>query len=139
MLDAMMEPDSDWVDLTSGAERVTAAEKTVIMVAMSVVLLIGNPLAGISSDALGRIITMEILTLATSVAAVIWAFGRSKTLLLWALCLTSFSKEGVMYSSGAMLAEWLPVRWRAILLIMTHVAWNVGRIAITVVWFFLLP
>lgn len=36
--------------------------------------------------------------------------------------------------TGSLLAEWLPVRWRGVLVVSLHAVWNAGRLGLTLWW-----
>jgi len=133
-LDAAGEEGSDWVKVASPEDRLTMEDKSWTLLITGVLAAVGNQLLGFGSDAYGRIFMAELCVLNGVVGTVGFAAAHSKAMLVACICINPFLKDGAAMITQSMLGEWLPVYWRGIFLVSLHAMWNVGRLAITVVW-----
>lgn len=139
LLDAVGEDDSDWVKLTSPAERLTMEDKSGALLIMGFLALFGNFVLGVGSDSFGRMCFTELCLLNGLIGGVGFLLARTKLVLLIFIVMNPFLKDGAPLITQSMLGEWLPIRWRGIFIVSLHAIWNVGRLAMTVVWIFIPP
>jgi len=139
LLDAVGEKGSDWTSLAGAAERLTMADKSSVLLLSGIAAMVGNQLLGTGSDIYGRMSTTEACIANGVLAGLGFLFVRSKFLLMLCICINPFLKDGAAMVTNSMLAEWLPVKWRGIIIVTLHVFWNVGRLLITIVWAIIPP
>jgi len=139
LLDAAGEVGSDWTRITSSDMRLTVEDKSIALLTCGILAAIANPFLGCLSDVCGRIITTEICICAGVVAMVGFIVARTKFILLLFVCLNPFLKDGAGVVTQSLLAEWLPIQWRGVLIVSLHAVWNVGRLAVTFLWAVLPP
>mmetsp|Transcript_106821 Transcript_106821/g.189843 ORF Transcript_106821/g.189843 Transcript_106821/m.189843 type:complete len:482 (-) Transcript_106821:109-1554(-) len=139
LLDAAAESDSDWTQLSSPQDRLTMEDRSWTLLTGSILAAFGNAFVGVMSDVVGRIITMEWCIASGALAAIGFTMVRSKLLLMVCFIINPFIKDGAAAIAQVLLAEWLPVRWRSMLIIALHGVWNVGRLAVTLLWVLLPP
>jgi len=134
LLDAAGERQSDWVHLTAPSERLTVSDKALMLAASNAVAGLSNIAIGSCADSVGRIMTCTICAALTVFSVAGFAFADSKLMLFALLMASPFIKDGPCTPSGCLLAEWLPIKFRGVLLVTLHLAWNLGRAAVTLLW-----
>lgn len=134
LLDAVGGKDTDWVDRTSQSERMHDSTKSMAMLLAGVAALVGNPLMGILADSYGRIFTMLAAMFLVSIGTIGFAFSTSWQMLVVCMCLAPFGRDGTNPIAQSLLAEWVPIVNRGRLIVHCHMAFNVGRLALTLLW-----
>mmetsp|Transcript_59973 Transcript_59973/g.106341 ORF Transcript_59973/g.106341 Transcript_59973/m.106341 type:complete len:487 (+) Transcript_59973:64-1524(+) len=137
MMDAAGEVSSAWITLTSPSDRLTVQDKSLAVLAGGAIAVVASPIFGSFGDVLGRVITTKICIAASTVVMIGFGLARSKLMLLVIFCLNPAT--AAISITQSLLTEWLPVRWRGMFTVSLHVLWNVGRLAVTVLWAALPP
>eukprot|EP00667_Euglena_gracilis_P007698 EG_transcript_7780 len=134
LLDAAADPAGDWAQRAGPEAVLTVRDRSLALLYAGLGGMAGNLALGHLSDVLGRVVATTCAVALCSVAVAGFAVCRVKWLLLTCLVCTPFSRDGITGITMSLLAEWLPVRWRGVLLVTLHAIWNGGRLALTLWW-----
>ena len=134
VLDAAGEEHGDWARQTSHANVLSTHAKSLILFGAGIAGMVGNPLVGNLSDVKGRIFATMCACALCSATATGFALASNKWVLSFFVLLTPFSRDGITVITSSLLAEWLPLYWRAFFTVSCHAIWNVGRLALTLWW-----
>jgi len=137
LLDAAGQEHGNWQRTTAYAERLTIADRSFTLFAAAVTGSSFNLVLGNASDAAGRIPVLQFCIIVQALTMIGIAFAQGKTMLIILVICTQF--DGSALPAQALLAEWLPVRWRGFILVSVNAVWNIGRLSVTVLWAFLPP
>mmetsp|Transcript_82820 Transcript_82820/g.146348 ORF Transcript_82820/g.146348 Transcript_82820/m.146348 type:complete len:476 (-) Transcript_82820:101-1528(-) len=139
MFDAAEQEHGSWAKLTSADQVMSIASESVALCFMSAIAFFGNISLGYLSDRAGRMVAIGISVGLSFITLVGFALARSKMLLILFVMLNPFVRDGCAAVAASLLAEWLPSAWRGAALTALHGIWNIGRIAITILWLVLPP
>eukprot|EP00427_Karlodinium_veneficum_P049601 CAMPEP_0169245504 /NCGR_PEP_ID=MMETSP1016-20121227/34224_1 /TAXON_ID=342587 /ORGANISM="Karlodinium micrum, Strain CCMP2283" /LENGTH=499 /DNA_ID=CAMNT_0009325997 /DNA_START=18 /DNA_END=1517 /DNA_ORIENTATION=+ len=134
LLDAVGGKHTDWVERTSKTERMHDSTKSIAMLFAGFAALLGNPIMGYLADSYGRISTMAMALLLVSVGTLGFAFSSSWKMLVACMCLAPFGRDGTNPIAQSLMAEWVPIAYRGRLIAVAHLVFNIGRLALTVLW-----
>lgn len=137
LLDAAGQDDSDWVKLTSPAERLSIAERSFTLLGAGVVSALFSALFGNLSDFIGRILVLQGSVILSSFALIGFGLARHKLMLILLVFVSQMDVSVIMMQ--VVLAEWLPVYWRGFFIVAMNASWNAGRLGLTLLWAVLPP
>lgn len=139
LLDAAGEENGEWVRLTSKDDMLTLNDKSRVLLLIGVVGMCASWFQNTLSDKVGRVPVMRACVLFGALGAISTALVRTKSALIFSVMLNPFIRDGMCVTSSSLLAEWLPLKWRSVMIVILHVFWNVGRFLVSVLWVVLPP
>eukprot|EP00928_Gymnodinium_smaydae_P013531 TRINITY_DN14933_c0_g1_i1.p1 TRINITY_DN14933_c0_g1~~TRINITY_DN14933_c0_g1_i1.p1 ORF type:complete len:662 (-),score=63.05 TRINITY_DN14933_c0_g1_i1:176-2065(-) len=138
-LDSAHAKEGDWIRQHGSNQRLTVHDISMINLFAGVTGLVSNGLLGYTSDMIGRMPVVTFCVCGIVVTSISLAFAPTKLIIAICLVLTPFSRDGLTTITNCVQAEWLPARCRSVFLVLPHAVWNVGRVAVTVLWLLASP